>query len=208
MFPSCTPPVFEAKATAEGRITGYASVFGGVDSYGDTIHPGAFAESIAAALPVMLWAHDQSRPIGKWLEAREDSRGLYVAGQLNLKTSAGAEAFEHLRAGDIAGLSIGYSVAPGGAERRGEVRILKRVNLREVSPVALPADPAARVLSVKALATARDLERALRSLGLSQRQAKALMAGGYRALADAPDDDELNPDDLAALAASIRRIRI
>ncbi len=51
----------------EGIIEGYASVFNGVDSYGDTIAPKAFDHVITKGdLPTMLYGHDSmSVPIGK-----------------------------------------------------------------------------------------------------------------------------------------------
>jgi HK97 family phage prohead protease len=209
MFPHHSLPLYEVKASAEGIVEGYASVFGGVDSVGDTIERGAFADSIASGrMPAMFWAHAQDRVPGKWERLAEDSRGLYTAGRLNLATSTGREAFEHVRSGDVTGLSIGYLIPAGGAVRDGDVRRLRRVDLREVSLVALPADSAARIVAVKADMSERQLEKALRQMGLSQRQAKALLARGYRGLADAPDDDEHTADEVAAIAAAIRSIRI
>ena len=47
----------------EGVFTGYASVFGNVDSYGDIVQPGAFKDSLDAwrasdrQIP-LLWGHD------------------------------------------------------------------------------------------------------------------------------------------------------
>jgi hypothetical protein len=55
--------------------------------------------------------------IGRWVEVREDERGLFVVGQLNLQTEAGKEAFAHLQARDIGGLSIGFQVAKDGFQQ-------------------------------------------------------------------------------------------
>lgn len=193
-------PLFELKSEPQGLVSGYASVFGGVDSYGDSIVPGAFKASLAhhraaGTAPAMLWAHRQEQPIGRWSSLAEDSRGLHVEGQINLKTGAGRDAFEHLRAGDLNGLSIGYQVAPGGSERRNDgVNLLKAVNLYEVSTVAIPADSAARIVSVKSQrikpATLRSLEQALEQIGLSRREARAVAAKGWSGLAASPDDDD------------------
>ncbi len=45
----------ELKADAAGVVSGYGSVFGGVDSVGDTVLPGAFAKSLTRRKPKMLW---------------------------------------------------------------------------------------------------------------------------------------------------------
>ena len=59
-----------------GKFSGYASVFGGIDSYGDTILKGAFQHAIASEMPKMFFNHSWDMPIGKWTKAEEDSKGL------------------------------------------------------------------------------------------------------------------------------------
>ena len=62
-----------------GSFEGYASVFGGVDTYGDTIVKGAFDSTLRQnGLPKMFFGHDWGMPIGKWTSAKEDDKGLYV----------------------------------------------------------------------------------------------------------------------------------
>ena len=73
--------------------------------------------------------------------------------------------------------------------------------------MTFPANDAARIQAVKDDGTLniRDIERALRDVGLSQQQAKALIADGYRALRDVPTDDE--NDDVQAVAQWLREAR-
>lgn len=201
-------PLLEVRSQAQGLIEGYASVFAGVDSYGDTIQPGAFARSItshkaAGTAPVMLWAHRSESLIGRWVDLTEDRRGLKVTGQLNLNTAAGRDAFEHLRAGDVNGLSIGYTVMPGGSEFIGGVNVLKHVDLAEISVVALPADASARINVVKAAAekpaTIREFEKALQSLGYSRKEAAHIAAKGF----GEPEDLGTSYEELAAVKAAL-----
>jgi uncharacterized protein len=200
-------PLLELRSQAQGLVTGYAAVFGGIDSYGDTIVKGAFRESLAqhksnGSAPVMLWAHKADAPIGRWIEMAEDARGLKVTGQINMRTAAGTDAFEHLKAGDVNGLSIGYRVSKGGSEYREGINYLKAIDLAEVSVVGVPADSAARISSVKAQAirpaTVRDFEDALTQLGFSRRESKAIASKGF---AGAAQDDGLN-ELIAALKAA------
>lgn len=188
--------------TPQGVIEGYASTFGGApDSYGDVIAPGAFTKSLAAhkaagSLPVMLWSHDASRPVGRWLAMSEDTKGLKVQGLLNLDTEAGREAYAHVKAGDLNGLSIGFRVPPGGRERRNGSALLKEIELLEISLVTLPANGTARITGVKSMQTRADLERALRTqCGLSRAAAAKVAAGGWPALAQ---DDTSEIETLAA----------
>lgn len=197
---------FEAKASAQGRLAGLASPFGGEpDAYGDIIAPGAFAASLALhkarkTAPAMLWAHDMARPVGAWDVLEERADGLHVEGSLALATTDGAEAYEHLRAGAVTGLSIGFMVAPDGAEYGKTGRILRAVDLAEISLVTIPAAPAARVTSVKGaplmLQSPADLHDLLRDAGLAKAAADKIVKGGWPALTAKSD----HPDTLHRLA--------
>lgn len=209
----------DVKADPTGEIEGMASPFGGMpDSYGDIVEPGAYAASLAShakagTAPAMLWAHDQSRPVGRWLEMQERQDGLHVRGRLNLKTQAGQEAYEHVRGGDLDGLSIGYTIAPGGAsvDRQG-VRTLKAVTLHEVSLVTLPAASTARVRRVKSVSGPDELRDLLRGHGLPVRFCEKVAAGGWAAFHDTTPEQlefeakaQAEAETLAAIAREFRR---
>ena len=83
---------FEVKAiTTEGTFQGYAAVFGKKDALGEIIESGAFDKTVKEGKPYpMLWYHDPRQPIGvATLEI--DSKGLKVAGELNLEVQAAKE---------------------------------------------------------------------------------------------------------------------
>ncbi len=186
---------FEVKFQAEsGQFEGYASVFNVVDSVRDSISPGAFRRCLAEMksgqrLPPLLWQHDTAQPIGAWREMYEDSRGLYVKGDLFVADIARArEAYKLMQEKVVNGLSIGYRVRQSHRDQKSGVRVLTDVDLLEVSMVTFPANDSARIVRVKsALATGempteREFEAFLRDAGLSRKQAKALLADGYKSL--------------------------
>lgn len=183
------PAALEVKADSQGRIEGYASTFGGdPDRHNEIVMPGAFAKTVersrAGDLPVMLWSHAQESPIGRWATIREDSKGLHVEGQLNLNTDRGREAYEHVKAGDAGGLSIGFTVKDGGREYAGDgVWHLKELDVLEISVVAIPANPSARIANVKSLESKAEAVDLLRAAGLSRKAASRFAAGGWPALA-------------------------
>ena len=79
----------------QGIFTGHASVFNVVDLDGDVVEPGAFAETLAtgaASAGVLIFGQheDRKEPLGRTLELREDSIGLYVKGQIS-DTTAGRD---------------------------------------------------------------------------------------------------------------------
>jgi len=178
----------EIRASEDGTIEGYGSVFGVKDNYDDIIAPGAFLASLkahkaAGTLPAMLWQHDPSEPIGVWTEMVEDSKGLRIKGSLALDTVRGKEAHALLKMGALNGLSIGFMSKQWAYDRDTEVRTLTEIDLWEVSLVTFPANEKARVTNVKAsegLATPKDAERILRDAGFSRADATALVSSVMR----------------------------
>jgi hypothetical protein len=203
------PALFETKATSEGVISGLASPYGGTpDSYGDVIAPGAWSKSLAERTPVMLWSHDMSRVAGKWTEFRETSAGLAVTGQLNLQTTQGKEAYHHIRAGDLDGLSVGFRIPKGGAEWTEDGgRVIKQADLYEISLVSVPAAPSARVSEVKSISRMEDLRTILREIGLSNRAAHKVAVAGFEALeGKTPDEFERAAAKAAKRAAQKQQL--
>jgi uncharacterized protein len=175
----------EVKAVSDGegvgKITGYGSVFGNVDSYGDVVVRGAFERSLKEnGLPAMLWQHNQTEPIGVWTKATEDEHGLLLEGEINLKVQRGVEAYELAKQGAFKGLSIGYRAVGVKLEANG-VRQLIDIELYEVSAVTFPANEAASITGVKAEdLTERQIEDVLREAGIGRELAKAIVARGFK----------------------------
>ncbi len=147
------------------RITGYASWFGVEDTGRDVVAPGAYCDSLARASAEsrsikMLWQHDPAQVIGVWDEVREDDRGLFVKGRLLPGVEKAREAAALIEAGALDGLSIGYTVRRAVKDNQGR-RLLKELELWEVSLVTFPMLPSARV-GAKA-DPMRDVARALRA---------------------------------------------
>ncbi|MGO6851604.1 HK97 family phage prohead protease [Rhizobium leguminosarum] len=168
-----------------GEFEGYGSVFGVIDSYNEVVDKGAFADSLAKnGLPKLLLQHSTWMVGGIYLEAREDERGLYVKGQLNLKVNAAREAYELLKQGALTGLSIGFRTLEEEINRETGITHLKRVKLYEVSIVTFPANEAATISAVKSAPdTIRDFEDFLRDAGkYSQQDAKLIASKGFNAL--------------------------
>lgn len=171
-----------------GLFSGYASVFGGVDSYGDTIIKGAFEATLRNGKPKMFFNHAWSMPIGKWTKAKEDDKGLWVEGELTPGLGLAQDVRAAMKHGTLDGLSIGGWVKKGDFEDTETGRIIRKwSNLVEVSPVVFPADGAARIdlASVKSAdfeerlpecKTERDIERLLRDAGLGKWEAMALVS--------------------------------
>lgn len=185
----------EVKAVSEdGFFSGYGSVFGVVDTYNEIVAAGAFIESLAdrkakgRKLPV-LWQHQSNRPLGVYETVREDSKGLYVEGQLLTKDVALArEAHALMKAGAVSGLSIGYWTRDSSYDEKTGVRTLTKLDLEEVSIVTMPANEEARIDAIKmklahgGLPTLPEFERLLREAGFSRSQSAVIANRGLKHL--------------------------
>jgi HK97 family phage prohead protease len=123
------------------RFAGYASVFDRVDRGGDVVRAGAFAASLRAGRAVpLLWQHRPGALVGTIEMLAEDARGLRVVARVTHPTAAALVA-----RGALTGLSFGYRVR--GA-RGANPRELLALDLAEISLVAQPMQPLARVIAV------------------------------------------------------------
>ncbi|GGE95058.1 protease [Sphingomonas prati] len=122
------------------RFEGYAALFDVVDRGGDIVRAGAFSRSLAGrpGRVALLRQHGGLRPVGTIDALVEDARGLRVAGQV----PAGSTMAAALLAGAVTGLSFGYR---SRRIRQRTYRELIDVDLLEVSLVAVPMQPDARV---------------------------------------------------------------
>jgi len=167
-----------------GLFDGYASTFGNIDSYGDTIMAGAFKNTITDRVrPVkMLYGHSVGRVIGKWLNLDEDDTGLFVHGELTPNHTDASDVYASMKHGAIDGLSIGFRLAEGDYEDvdGGGRRINNVSELVEISVVSMPAEDTARIGTVKSLIESiesiRDVETILRDAGFSRQMAKAFIS--------------------------------
>jgi hypothetical protein len=129
-----------------------------VDKQGDVSVPGSFP--IGKSVPMSCWNHaswDSCLPAGKGVISADHERA-YFAFEFFLDTSTGREHYEVLKGlGPLAEWSYGYTVveashdprdlAPFGASA---VRVLRRVDVHEASPVLRGAGVGTRTQMIKA----------------------------------------------------------
>ena len=190
------------------KFSGYASVFGGVDAYGDTIVAGAYAPALEKGTPKMFFNHDKySIPIGKWLEVAEDEHGLRVTGELTKGNPQAETVAAALRHGTVDGLSVGFYPAEDGLHENenGGYTIDKIDRLLEISVVTFPADRAARIEKAEALDSVRDIEDYLRDAGLSTREAKIIVSR-MKSVVDAENQRDAEAKRQAEIKAALSRI--
>jgi hypothetical protein len=150
----------------EGQFTAYASVFGNVDSYGDIVTKGAFANDLArweksgAVIP-LLFGHNMSDPdfnIGHVVKAEEDEVGLKVTAQLDLENPKAKQVYRMLKGRRINQMSFAYDVVDGSTETIDgqDVYEIRDMKLYEVSVVTVGANQETEVLAVKQVPVVAD----------------------------------------------------
>lgn len=180
----------------DGTFEGYGSIFGNVDCYRESVVKGAFSKSLKKHEqdnnPVlMLWQHSWQDPIGVWKELKEDERGLYGVGEINLDVQKGREAYSLMKQRALTGLSIGYKEVK--YTDNAEVRFLEEIDLYEISPVTFPANEEARISAVKSERfqqfaqnlrnglppSIKEFEDVLREAGIPKSMATQIASVGY-----------------------------
>lgn len=122
-------------------IEGYASDFD-IDRQDEAFEPGAFDEGLKAFMasnPVILYHHKRDQPMGQITEARLDTKGLWVRGELDAPepNTPAADIIRKVKSRTIRGFSVG-----GKFFRRmtdAGLRIFK-TDLREISITPQPVN--------------------------------------------------------------------
>ena len=190
------------KFDEDGKMTfeGYASVFGGIDAYGDRIDPKAYDRTIkpkSRQRPIrMRWNHF-GPIIGKWIEMMVDEKGLKVKGELTPGHSVAANVYASLKHGAVDGMSIGYRPVKIEYITEGDqkIRLLKEIELTEISVVEEPADLGAKIGDVKSLLDScdslKEIETLLRDAGGFSRADATALVGRVKSLAQREAEAEV-----------------
>lgn len=206
------------KASGEGySFEGYASKFNGVDTYGDTILPGAYKGVVKEArvsgrMPKMFFNHKSyDLPVGKWRKMDEDEEGLFVAGSLTKGMSIVEDIKLALAEQTLDGLSVGIGLKGEDYEwvedpKSSISRIIKNVSsLREISLVSFPADDGGRVdmSSIKAeldsVQSLSDLEMFLREAGGFSKSAATAVVSRAKSIVRGEPGSEREANELLTL---------
>lgn len=193
----------------DGSFTGYGSVFGVEDSYGEIVEKGAFEASLKSLaakdrrVPI-LWQHSWDKPIGVYDAIEEDATGLKVSGTLlTEQVRQASEAHALMKAGAVTGLSIGYYVIDSEKDSKRGVTLLTKLELVEISLVTFPANDDARIDAVK-MKLARgmrpnlkEFERFLREAGFSKTEAAIVANRGLGHLLRSESVGDLAKSDAA-----------
>lgn len=177
----------ELKFAPDTGFTGYASKFGGVDSYGDTIHPGAFGRVAGSEAEVKMYFNHgwikREIPIGKMRVVQDDVGLRVTSAEFTRGIRMADEAALAVQHQTVNGLSIGFRVKPESTKRKkdGPGRDIYEIDfLKEVSVVDWPADGSAVIdvkSSIEEAESLKEIESLLRdAAGFTRADACALVS--------------------------------
>jgi HK97 family phage prohead protease len=146
------------ESASSGQFEALVSVFGNKDSYGEVVMPGAFTRTLdewaAKGDPIpVYWSHRLDDPdfnIGHVIEAKETDEGLWVKGQLDLDNPKAMSTYNLMKSRRVTDFSFSFNVPPGGASEGDDAIELNDLDLYEVGPTPIGANPETELIGVKA----------------------------------------------------------
>lgn len=144
------------------KLTGYAATFHDVDRVNDAIQPGAFKKCLdrmaskGESLQLYL-NHDLMVPIGSIESVVEDRKGLkYVAHMPKDDTLVSGRVVPQIKRRSLKANSFGYKVRASDRRKSDNVRLLREIDIYEISVVGMPANPAAVIEHCKGVVPFQD----------------------------------------------------
>ncbi len=151
-------------------VSGWAAIFGNIDSYGDIIQPGAFTKTLQERKGriAFCYQHELDEPVGKILLLEERDKGLWI----EVMISAAEEDIQtKIREGILQEMSIGYCTLKSnqGIENEQPINYLTEIKLYEVSLVTIAANPLATIEELKSEEKANYFDESFERLIVTER---------------------------------------
>jgi len=134
-------------------IEGYASTCD-LDRTGDIVSVEVWKTALVNYLknPVILAYHDHDNPVGRMVDHRVDSTGLWVKARI----SAAAEVYNLVKDSVLTAFSIGFKVEDAEYDSESEIFMIKAIELVEISVVSIPCNQNTVFSLAKAFDNAED----------------------------------------------------
>lgn len=187
----------------EGIIQAYITTFGNADAVGDVIDSKALDSWLKSFKEgedklVMLYGHDTMSVIGHWTKFQKTEKGVIAEGEIYTEVTQANDVYKLLKRGAVASVSIGfrsndYDYLDNGGRKFNDITLV------ETSVVLNPANPQAKILTVKSddgLIEVKQLKQLLRDNGLSRKEIEALFHGGFSELKNLRKSEEAAVEEI------------
>lgn len=178
-------------------IEGYASTVD-TDRHGDVVPMSVWESGIKNYLknPVILAYHDHSQPIGRMVEYKTDTTGLWIKARI----SSAAKQFQLIKDGILTAFSIGFRVMDAEYNSSAEVFLIKELELVEVSVVSVPANQNTLFDLSKAFDNAEDYKSFKEQFAPKGSSAKGLESS-TEANSKSQKEWNMNPEEIKQMLA-------
>ena len=178
-------------------IEGYASTTE-IDRSGDVIPSAVWEAGLKNYLknPIILSQHDYDDPVGRMVEHKIDSKGLWVKARI----SAAAEIFNLVKDGVLTAFSVGFRIMDAEYNAVAEVFMIKELELVEISIVSVPCNQNTVFSLAKAFDNAEDYSKFKEQFAPNGTSAKGLEST-TEAMSITQKEWNMNPEELKQMLA-------
>jgi HK97 family phage prohead protease len=179
-------------------IEGYASTVD-TDRQGDIVPATVWSKGIQNYLknPVILAYHDHSEPVGRMVDHRVDSKGLWIKARIS---AAAGEVFNLIKDGVLTAFSIGFRIADAEYNAANELFVVKDLELHEISVVSVPANQNTLFSLSKSFNTDEEVKSFKLQFAPKLESAKGLESP-VEANSDTTKEWKMDPKDIEKLVA-------
>lgn len=182
-------------------IEGYASTVD-IDRHGDVVPTSVWEKGMMNYLknPIILAYHDHSNPVGRMVEHKTDSKGLWIKARI----STAAKQFQLIKDGILTAFSIGFRVLDAEYKSDAEVFLIKDLELVEISVVSVPANQNTLFDLSKAFDTPEEYKRYKEQFATQGQSAKGLECS-TEAKSAITKEWNMNPEEIKQMLAQAAR---
>lgn len=178
-------------------IEGYAST-NDVDRAGDVVSTQVWEKGIQNYLknPIILAQHDHDDPVGRMVDYRVDSKGLWI----KARVSAAAEIFNLVKDKVLTAFSIGFRVIDAEYNAASEIFMVKELELVEISIVSVPCNQNTIFSLAKAFSHAEEYNEFKKQFAVAGNVAKGLETN-TTANSTTSKEWNMNPEEIKQMLA-------
>lgn len=179
-------------------IEGYASTTD-IDRSGDVVPKSVWEKGLTNYLknPIILAQHDYDDPIGRMVDYKVDSKGLWIKARIS---SAAEEVFSLIKDKVLTAFSIGFKIIDAEYNSAAEVFVVKELELVEISVVSIPCNQNTLFDLSKAFDNALDYKKFKEQFAPSGDSAKGLESK-TEAKSTTQKEWNMTPEDMQKMLA-------
>jgi HK97 family phage prohead protease/HK97 family phage major capsid protein len=184
-------------------ISGYAST-SDIDRQGDVVPVSVWEKGMTNYLknPVILAFHNHDTPVGRMVDHRVDSKGLWIKARIS---SAATNVFQLVSDGILTAFSIGFRILDAEYNQETELFVVKELELHEISVVSVPANQNTLFSLEKAFDSAAQYQSFKMQFAPNSESAKGLESSTEAESKPTSKEWKMSPEEIKQVLADAAR---